>query len=469
MLLRQGTLVWLFALFLFRANAQIERVLADSPIAPFQLAKSDPFTLQAGDILRVTGKTSGGSGFVIAPSIYRVKGAVPDLVSIDDPEVVTPAFEWTVNQDGEYYVSVQNASAVPGVYRAVVIHGSKAGNAIPDPSLATVKLFYATNRQAATNALASPYFTGQPAAEGPLSMGSCLVTIPRDHQMGEVEGPSIFKLEFTKDAAKHVYLKSLTPETNARKYFAEVAARAALGGKNEAFVFIHGFNVSFEDAILRTAQLSYDLGFSGAPILYSWPSAGKLSLLAYTADGRNADVSAAQLKSFLDQLTGGTGIATVHLIAHSMGNRVLTQALDQMSAEGKTAKARFRQIALLAPDVDADLFKQVAKRIGGTASRITLYASSRDEALIASRKLAGFPRAGQSNPVPLVVPGIDSIDASAVNTSTLGAFHAYYADNETILSDLFQLIRNTPPENRFGLTPVMGKSGAYWKFRPAKR
>ena len=34
--------------------------------------------------------------------------------------------------------------------------------------------------------------------------------------------------------------------------------------RRELFVFIHGFNVSFEDAARRTAQIHYDLKFDGA-------------------------------------------------------------------------------------------------------------------------------------------------------------------------------------------------------------
>jgi esterase/lipase superfamily enzyme len=40
-----------------------------------------------------------------------------------------------------------------------------------------------------------------------------------------------------------------------------------------AFVFIHGYNVSFDAAVKLTAQLSRDMRFPGAPILYSWASA----------------------------------------------------------------------------------------------------------------------------------------------------------------------------------------------------
>jgi len=79
----------------------------------------------------------------------------------------------------------------------------------------------------------------------------------------------------------------------------------------------------------------------------------------------------------------------------------------------------------------------------------------------------GYPRAGEITRPPLLVPGIDTIDASAVDTSLLGVFHQYYADNKTFLSELFSLIRDKTPAERFGLAPVAVGSRVYWIFKPA--
>jgi esterase/lipase superfamily enzyme len=49
---------------------------------------------------------------------------------------------------------------------------------------------------------------------------------------------------------------------------------------------VHGFNVSFENALRRTAQIAYDLDFDGAPFLFSWPS--RDSLLSYASDWQSA-------------------------------------------------------------------------------------------------------------------------------------------------------------------------------------
>jgi esterase/lipase superfamily enzyme len=48
----------------------------------------------------------------------------------------------------------------------------------------------------------------------------------------------------------------------------------AKSNPDEALVFIHGFNNSFEDALRRAGQLAYDLRFDGPVFAFSWSSEG---------------------------------------------------------------------------------------------------------------------------------------------------------------------------------------------------
>src|SRR5207302_2856729 len=125
----------------------------------------------------------------------------------------------------------------------------------------------------------------------------------------------------------------------------------------------HGFNVTFVDAVYRTAQISADLHFSGAPILFSWPSQGALSPLGYTRDETEARWALSDLRAFLELLVAQSGADTIHFIAHSMGNRLLTEALVPMAATLKRMPA-FNELVLTAPDIDADTFvKDIAPAI----------------------------------------------------------------------------------------------------------
>jgi esterase/lipase superfamily enzyme len=209
-------------------------------------------------------------------------------------------------------------------------------------------------------------------------------------------------------------------------------------------VFVHGYNVAFDDAVRRTAQLSYDLGFKGPAVAFSWPS--QAALTGYNRDARNVELSAESLRSVLTDLATRANVKRIHVIAHSMGNR-----------------------ALVAPDIDAELFRRLARQFPSSVGPVTLYASSRDAALIASQKLAGYPRAGQGGQDIVVVPGLDTVDASAVDTSLTGLNHSYYADASQMLSDLFAFFKGNPASKRFGLRAAQGKDGAYWVFAPAAR
>lgn len=301
-------------------------------------------------------------------------------------------------------------------------------------------------------------YTGE---RGELEMGTCQVSIPACHEVGEVESPSVFRLELSEDPRKHVVLMDVKPES-ADAFSEALKQRVSQSPDKDAFVFVHGYNVTFEAAAQRTAQMAYDLKFPGAPIFYSWPSQG--NLLDYTVDETNVAWTVPHLKDFLLTVAQRSGARAVHLIAHSMGNRALTSALQTLSYEQKGGVPLFHEVILTAPDIDADVFRRdIAPAIVKTASRVTLYASSNDEALAMSEKMHGYPRAGDSGAQLVVIPGIDTIDVSSVDTSLLG--HSYYGSNGTVLADLLDLLNGSkPPQQRPWLQPMQLGTMLYWAF-----
>jgi len=297
---------------------------------------------------------------------------------------------------------------------------------------------------------------------GQFVMGTCEVSIPPDHQVAELEAPSIFKLDFVKNPTKHVVLMDIE-EKDSDAFFSELRNRVELGTSKDAFVFVHGFNVTFEDAARRTAQLAYDLKFQGAPIFYSWPSQG--GLFQYAVDETNVVWTVPHLREFLKEIAAQSGAQSIHLIAHSMGNRALTSALRELSLEMQGVPPLFHEVVLTAPDIDAEIFRRdIAPAIVSTAKRVTLYASSNDEALVLSKQVHGYPRAGDTGDGLVVIPGIDTIDVSAVDTSLLG--HNYYGDNATVISDMIDLVRNSKSaDQRSWLEMARLDNLLYWVFR----
>ena len=297
---------------------------------------------------------------------------------------------------------------------------------------------------------------------GEFVIGTCEVSIPRNHEVAELEAPSVFKLDFVEDPTRHVALLSVEEE-DSETFFSRLRDRVDYSPAKDAFVFVHGFNVTFEDAARRTAQLAYDLRFQGAPIFYSWPSQG--GLFQYTIDETNVVWTVPHLKQFLKDIAQRSGARSVHLIAHSMGNRALTSALRELAPEIDPASPPFHEVVLTAPDIDADVFRRdIAPAIVGTGRRVTLYASSNDEALVLSKQVHGYARAGDSGDGLVVLKGIETVDVSAVDTSLLG--HNYYGDNATVISDMIDLVRNSKSaQERSWLETARLDDLFYWVFR----
>ncbi|MDQ6656572.1 MAG: alpha/beta fold hydrolase, partial [Verrucomicrobiota bacterium] len=230
------------------------------------------------------------------------------------------------------------------------------------------------------------------------------------------------------------------------------------GSDRSAFVFIHGFNTSFDDAAYRTAELAYDLNFPGVPMMYSWASAE--SLPAYFEDLETAKWSAPHLQEFLQKVAERSGAKSIHLIAHSMGNRVLTQALVDMPASGSPL---FDDVIMAAPDLDAETFTRNWQQLPQIAKRFTLYASSTDRVLRLASNLprARYARLGWGGADIVVLPGLDSIDATGIDTSLLG--HSYEGC-KPVVDDLRLLFDKALPASRRSLRNRVKNDLAYWVF-----
>jgi esterase/lipase superfamily enzyme len=329
-----------------------------------------------------------------------------------------------------------------------------------------VRVYFGTNR-----ALTGDYSRASKVFGNTLSSmryGYADVSIPpwTVHKVGRMEEPQIVKLELQWDPKRHVML--LRTVVLPRNAFFDRLHDATGRSNRELLVFVHGYNVRFADAMRRTAQISHDLQFDGIPVAYTWPSQGELTRAAYRADQRSADASVLHLKRFLVDLAQKTDATGIHLIAHSMGNRVLTSALAEIANDPAIAtKPRFHEIALTAPDVDAQVMVRLARAIVPIGRRVTLYASSRDKALQISQLENDAPRAGLGGDDILVLAGVDSIDASAVDTELVG--HFYYAENRSVLNDIFSLVHDGLSKSvgkRFGMRRVARGEKVYWIFAP---
>lgn len=324
-----------------------------------------------------------------------------------------------------------------------------------------VPVFYGTDRNRTRSAEPAKVFGSR---RGPLSFGYVEVSLPRRRDRGEMPVPAWWKpWQRPEDPSRFVLLLSVNP-LDREPFVAGLRQAVEKAGAPEALIFIHGFNVTFEEAAERAAQVAFDLEFKGVPMVFSWPSRGNPVL--YPQDENDIEWAVPHFEAFLRLALAESGARTVHVIAHSMGNRALARALCSLqsrAAEG--GGAALRQIVFAAPDIDRDTFVDLARRFQGKAERFTLYGSSNDRALKMSKLFHGYPRAGESGNDLTLADGIDSIDASKADTSLLG--HSYYGSRGPILSDLFYLIREgLPPDRRSGFRAGERDRRRYWVYQP---
>lgn len=321
---------------------------------------------------------------------------------------------------------------------------------------AVFKVWFGTDRQQTGDRHPARQFGSQRA---PLSYGYCEVSVPHAAERPAPASPALLRLELRDAPARHVALLH-TDLHGHDGFFTALAAQIARAAEHSALLFVHGYKVSFEDAARRTAQLSYDLGFGGVPVFYSWPAQGKLA--GYPADEASVAWSQANLQRFLLDFLEGSQAERVYLIAHGMGGRALAGASAALLRERPALAPRLREIVLAAPDIDASVFaRELAPALAGGARPLTLYASSADAALAASRATHAAARAGDAGSGLLVLPGVETIDASAVDTGL--RCHAEPAPRASVLSDLQELIRQEHgADQRPHLRPATVPGGRYW-------
>jgi esterase/lipase superfamily enzyme len=372
--------------------------------------------------------------------------------------------------------SPETASAAPPAPAAAPPPAAPAAKPA-DAQWDVVPVYFGTDRRNTKAGGERPEYGSDRARR--LELGGALVTVPKIHEVPNVERPWVYRLPFTRivlyqekeDPARHFTLKELKALT--REELAKLVRErlaAAREFKEHAFVFVHGFNTTFEAALFRTAQIAYDLRFDGAPFLYSWPSKGQIGFQDYSYDRESSGQAEPYLKQFLEFVTKETGARSVSVIAHSMGNQVLLPVLRDLKRAAPQGVG-IDQIILAAPDVDRDTFEFLAREISGVGRGITVLAASNDRALEASRRFwGGVPRAGDVPPEgPIVIPGIDTIDVTQTSTEVLSLNHSGYAQKKQLIDDMRALLRSgeRPPQKR---TPVIQAvttpRGSFWRYPP---
>jgi len=307
-----------------------------------------------------------------------------------------------------------------------------------DAGYFVVPVFYATDRNRTEEPAPRLVYGGDRSERGELTFGVAEVSLPRSRRPAGLLAPSWWRLELAEDLARHVVLLDVA-ERERELFLGELRRTVGRADLPEVLVYVHGYDVTFEDAARHAAQLADAVEFPGVPLLYSWPSEGKAH--RYTVDETNAEWTRVHLAELLRLLLATSGARAVHVIAHGMGSRALARAIGDLEVQSGpgAGKTSLRQIVFAAPDIDRDTFLGLVPRMRDRAERFTLYGSANDRALLAAKIVHGHPRAGESGGAMAIAEGVDSIDAGTADTSLR------QRSGPTILSDVASLLRRGRP------------------------
>jgi esterase/lipase superfamily enzyme len=337
-----------------------------------------------------------------------------------------------------------------------------------DPRL--VDLYFATNREvnkdemSAEATLSAEGLTGERGDS--LRVGVVRVHIPDDHKIGQIKLPggiSVFGWKITTDAIdpkKHFFIRSreLLSREQWESYVRELKP-------TDALIFVHGFNSSFDDAAFRMAQIVWDLGYRGLPVLFSWPSRG--GPLNYLYDRDSAIGARRYFIELLQILQKQLGIEKIHVLSHSMGNFLVVDALANHARTNDPI--RIAELIMAAPDVDRNQFIDEIPLVQQITKGLTLYVSSNDRALAVSRTIAGgIPRAGDvPTSGPVVLPGLDTIDVSSMGEEMFGLNHNTFAAVRSLIDDIFILLSKgdrAPRLRQIRPVPEGSERPSFWRY-----
>jgi esterase/lipase superfamily enzyme len=328
-----------------------------------------------------------------------------------------------------------------GAAPAVVQRGDE-GKIWVDPDRRLVRVWFATNRKTVESDDLIVRFDSEQSADD-LTYGVCNVFIPKSHKPGSIGTPwwrRWIRLE-ADDAIKVYGMHALPREV----FWAGLARKLETWwdtGQRNLFVLIHGFNVSFEEAAVRAAQIGYDLKVPGEMAFYSWPSHGATT--AYSADEATIGASVPHIAQFLHELSERSGAERIHLFVHSMGNRGFLRALERLVAD-RQPPLRLGQVFFCAPDEDVRTFKDTVNKYPHHFEQRTLLVSPDDQAVFLSQWKHRHDRVGYVPPIT-IVDGIETIEVGGFGLLEMG--HGYFAESGPIIDDIREAIETGKPANQ---------------------
>jgi esterase/lipase superfamily enzyme len=256
--------------------------------------------------------------------------------------------------------------------------------------------------------------------------------------------------------------------------------------RSDLCTFVHGFNVSWEDAVGSALALQVMLNRTGigdpkqnvTVVLFTWPSDGlALPFVSYKSDRSEAAGSGYafargllklrdHLAALADRAGGRACAQDIHLLCHSMGNYVLQNALSRLRefTPGTALPRLFEQVFLCAADVDAEPGRPMGD-LHELARTVTVYHNRGDVALHISDYTKGNPdRLGSYGAAraAMLPDKVQQCDCSDIVGGLIE--HSYYLSGR-VNDDILRSVHGVPPDSSARDRTAVAGAGHRWRLR----
>ncbi|MDH4327874.1 MAG: alpha/beta hydrolase [Nitrospira sp.] len=379
--------------------------------------------------------------------------------------------------------------------------------------MTALQLFYATNRNHLGNDRWRPDGYGKKFSDdGVENLRFGRLTVAADESkmakyldadrgtMGEGDGEGLIKYlaKCAESADIAAYREKIKPSVaQDQQEHLKLGSHAAFSDlqaimrtNSDVLIYVHGFNVSWNDAV--GSALSLQEMLNRCPerdpeqhvqvVLFSWPSDGMaLPFVSYKSDRSEAAGSGnavgrgiLKVRDFLASLRRADEQLCkqdLHLLCHSMGNYLLQNALERCDAftPGNALPRLFEHIFLCAPDVDDTVLEmgQPLGRLHELARSVSIYHNRGDVALVVSDYTKGNPdRLGSNGPArpTLVHNKVHQVDCTNIVKGLVE--HSYYLVG-TVNADIRMSIDGMPHDAPGRHRNRVGVMGNQWDMRSA--
>ena len=336
----------------------------------------------------------------------------------------------------------------------------------------SIKVYFATNRERDGN---KNDFSGDFSPKGPGHLRFGWAEVVRESADDySVKSVHIAKEDIKKiDDPRERWEKSVL---GSKTVFESMRSDMQQDGR-DVLCLLHGFAADFKTALARCGEIANDYSQDKplVPFVFTWPANGSMTpWLDYFSDRQSAAQSgpavARTFKKLVDFLSYCGPEAqcrqSVHLVAHSMGNWALQNAVDDIFEQyGNQPPRMFNNIFLMAADADNDAFEEATKlkNLPHLCKAVHVYFSEDDRALMVSDLTKFNPdRLGATGPLsrdrlPRKVNLIDCqhVDEPDRVSEEKGkqwdlSVHQYYRLRREVIDDVQQVLRGVAPRDVVG-------------------